>query len=79
MCIYKTYLISVEGYKNADVEFLTIKTTSEIWVNMKDVGSGMGVKNISDLVLTEIYGICQTENPTKEQVITSILTLEMMS
>ena len=41
------YLVSAEGYKNANVEFLTIKSTSEIWVNMKDVGSGMGVKNIS--------------------------------
>ena len=38
------YLISAEGYKNANVGFLTIKTTSEIWVNMKDVGNGMGVK-----------------------------------
>ena len=34
---------------------------------MKDVGSGMGVKNISDLVLKEIYGICETKNPTKKQ------------
>ena len=50
------YLISAEGYKNANVEFLTIKPTSEIWVSMKDVGSGMGVKNTSDLVLKEIYG-----------------------
>ena len=62
------YLISAEGCKNAIVEFLIIKTTSEIWVNMKDVGSGMGVKNISDLVLKEIYGICETKNPSKEQV-----------
>ena len=62
------YLISAEGCKNANVEFLIIKTTSEIWVNMKDVGSGMGVKNISDLVLKEIYGICETKNPTKERV-----------
>ena len=61
------YLISAEGHKNANVEFLTIKTTSEIWVNMKDVESGMGVKNISDLVLEEIYGICETENLTKKQ------------
>ena len=53
--MHKMYLISAEGYKNANVEFLTIKTTSEIWVNMKDVGSGMGVKNISNLVLKEIY------------------------
>ena len=26
------------------------------------------LKNISDLVLKEIYGICETRNPTKEQV-----------
>ena len=61
-------LISADGYKNANVNFLIITTTSEILVNMKDVGSGMGVKNISDLVLKEIYGICETKNPTKEQV-----------
>ena len=35
---------------------------------MKDVGSGVGVKNISDLVLNEIYGIYKTKAPTKEQV-----------
>ena len=34
---------------------------------MKDVGSGTGVKNISDLVLKEIHGILKTKNPTKEQ------------
>ena len=34
---------------------------------MKDVGSGMGVKNISDLVLKEIHGILKIKNPTKEQ------------
>ena len=32
------------------VDFLAIKTTSEIWISLKDVGSGMGVKNISDLI-----------------------------
>ena len=63
------YLISAEEYKNENVEFLTTKTTSEeIWVSMKDVGSGIGVKNISDLVLKEIYGVCETKNPSKEQV-----------
>ena len=63
------YLISAEEYKNENVEFLTTKTTSEeIWVSMKDVGSGIGVKNISDLVLKEIYGVCETKNPSKEQL-----------
>ena len=32
---------------------------------MKDVGSGMGVKNMSDLVLKEIYAIFETKSPTK--------------
>ena len=62
------HLMSAEGYKNANVAFLTIKTTNEIWVSMKDIGSGIGVKNISDLVLKEIHGICETKNPSKEQV-----------
>ena len=58
MCIYKLYLVSAEVYNNANVEVLTIKTASEILITMKDVGSGIGVKNISDLVLKEIYTIC---------------------
>ena len=33
----------------------------------ESVGNGKGVKNISDLVLKEIYGICETKNPSKEQ------------
>ena len=33
---------------------------------MKDVGSGMGVKNISDLVLKELRSVLKTKNPTKE-------------
>ena len=64
--MYKMHLISAEGYKNANVEFLTIKTTSEIWVSMKDVGNGIGVKNISDLFLKEIYGIYETKNLSKQ-------------
>ena len=35
---------------------------------MQDVGSGMSVKNICNLVLKEIYDIFETKNPTKEQV-----------
>ena len=66
--MYKMYLISAEGYKNTNVDFLTIKTTCEIWVSMKDVGSGMSVKNISDLVLKEIYGICEAKIVSKEQL-----------
>ena len=68
------YLISAEGYKNAKVNFLRIKTTTEIWVSMKDVASGMGVKNISDLLLKGIYGICETKNSTEKQFNKSKMT-----
>ena len=47
----KMSLISVERYENAGVKVLKIKETDEIWPIMKHVGDGLGVKNISDLVL----------------------------
>ena len=50
------YLISAEICKNAEVNLLIIRNSSEIWVSMKDVYSGLGFKNMSDLVLKEIYG-----------------------
>ena len=49
-------LISVEGYGNAKVICLK-NNTGDLWVSMKDVGVGLGVKSISDLVLKEIQGI----------------------
>ena len=42
--------------------------TGEIWASMKDAGSGMGVKNISDLVLKEIHGVLKTKETTKEEI-----------
>ena len=66
--IYKTHLISAGEYKNAGVHLLLIKKTGEIWPSIKDIGNGLGVKNISDLVLKEICGICKTKNPTKEEI-----------
>ena len=49
--IYKMYLISAEEYKNANVNHLIIRKTGIIWTSMKNAGSDIGVKNISDLVL----------------------------
>ena len=42
------YQISAEGYKNAEVGAKIVRKTVEIWVIMKDFGSGMGVKNNLD-------------------------------
>ena len=55
------YLVLSEGYKNAGVHFLRVKKTAEICSSMKDVHKGLGVKNMSDLVLKQIYGIYETK------------------
>ena len=62
------YLISDQGYINASVNILKIKKTDEILISMKDIGDGLGVKNISDLVLKEIYGIYEKRKLTKEEI-----------
>ena len=62
------YLISAEGYKNGWVQFLRVRETGEILASMKDSGSGMGLKNISCLILKEIHNVLKTKNPSKEQI-----------
>ena len=47
-------LISAKAYEDAKVYSIQVK--NHLWVSMKDVANGLGVKNISDLVLKEIYG-----------------------
>ena len=58
-------LISAKGYKNANIHCLKMRKTGELWISMKDVEDGLGVKNISDLVLKEIYGIYEKRKSTK--------------
>ena len=62
------YLISAERYENAGVDNLIIKKTGEIRTKMKDIQNGLGVQNISDLVLKEIYGIYKTKSLTNKQI-----------
>ena len=52
----KMDLISIEGYENAKVICLKNKN-GDLWVIMKDVKDGLGVKNMSDLVLKGISGV----------------------
>ena len=68
LCIHKMNLISANGYKNAKVNFFKKRKTDELWISMKDVGDGLGVKNISELVLKEIYGIYGKKKLTKEEI-----------
>ena len=65
--MYKMYLISAGRYENENVKTLPEKH-GHIWVKMKDVQNGVGVTNMSDLILKELYGVYKTKSPTKEQV-----------
>ena len=60
-------LISIEGYENANVICLKNKN-GDLWVIMKYVKDGLGVKNMSDLLLKEIYGTYEKKNVTKEEI-----------
>ena len=54
-------LISIEGYENAKIVCLKNKN-GDLWVIMKNIKDGLGVKSISDLVLKEIYGAYGKKN-----------------
>ena len=59
-------LISAKAYENAKVHFIQVK--NDLWVSIKDVGNGLGVKNISDLVLKEIQGHYEKKNQQKKKL-----------
>ena len=59
-------LISAKACENGKV--LSIHVKNDIWVSMKDVGNGLGVKNKSDSVFKEIYGIYEEKKLTKEEI-----------
>ena len=44
-----------------------LKVKKDFWVSMKDVRNGLGVKNLSDLVLKEIQGICEKKKTNKKR------------
>ena len=66
-CLYKIYLKSAKGYKNADVHILIIKKLVKFGQAWKVLEVAWVLKT-SDSVLKEIYGICETRNPTKEEI-----------
>ena len=66
--MYKMYLISAEGYKNAGVHILRVRKTGKIWASMKNVQDVLGVKNMSNVILKEIYGIYETKDLRKSRL-----------
>ena len=62
--MHKMDLISIEGYENV----ICLKNKNgDLWVIMKGVKDGFGVKNMSDLVLKEIYGPYKRKKVNKKR------------
>ena len=59
--------ITIEFYKNAGVDVITVEKEDHFWIKLKDVEDGLGIKNICDSVRREIQVIFETKKLTKEQ------------
>ena len=49
-------ILKIENFVDAVVKTAQIKDAKYFWVKMKDVGDGLGLKNMSDMVIKEIKG-----------------------
>ena len=63
------YLISTQGHTNVNVHHLRIRKTGEIWVSMKDIGNGLGVKNIYDELNTKSNKFVYVKNNIMTNII----------
>ena len=59
--------ITVEAYKNAKVNTITVKNEKLFWVKMIDVQNGLKFKNIPNLLRKEMSGMFRTSDLAKEQ------------
>ena len=58
--------ITTELYKNEGVDVIKDKN-NYLWVKMKDVQNGLGIKNISNKIRQKIRGIFEGKDLTKKQ------------
>ena len=57
MCVTNIKMIlTIDNFMNAGVKTVRIINKNYFWVKMKDVGYGLGLKNMSDMVIKEING-----------------------
>ena len=61
-------VITVEKCREPNIDVVTIENSDLFWTKINDVQQGLGVQNISDLVIKEKKGIFNTDNPTKVQI-----------
>ena len=57
--MYKMYLISAEGYINAETDFLKVRKTDKIWVSMKNVHDSLGAKKMKTKNETKKYKMAE--------------------
>ena len=65
-CI-RMVVITVQVYKNAEVDAIKVKNKKIFWVKMCDVQKGLGIKNICDFARKEVCGIFETKHFIEEQ------------
>ena len=49
-------ILTIKNFVNAGVKTVRVINKNYFWVKMKDVGDGLGLKNMSDMVIKEING-----------------------
>ena len=54
--------------KEGNIDIVPVKNSNLFWMNVNDVQKGLGIKNMSNLVMREIKGIFNTRNPTASQI-----------
>ena len=58
--------IAIESYKNAGVNVIK-DNNNYFWVKIKDVKNGLGIKNISDLLITKWKAFLKLKNLRKNK------------
>ena len=61
-------VITAQKCREANIDVFTIQNSDLFWMKMIDVQRGLGLKNISSLVIRKIKGIFNTKKPTLNQI-----------
>ena len=61
-------VISPKKCRKSNIDVVRIKNSDLLWMKLNDVQKGLGVKNISDLIIKEIKGIFNNRNLEEDQI-----------
>ena len=66
--LHKMLKVSVKEFTDANFHTITIDNRRLFWIRMCDVQKRLSIGKIHDSLMKEIWGIHETDNPTKEQI-----------